>query len=794
MEIFYSAEFIKYIDRFKSKNDSLAANLIKIQEKIIKANSVNDLYEINSLGFKKYKGTKKNVYGIDFGLPGSSNTAGERIIATFVEEFEKEYFKDYLNDNIGLIFHTVSKHDAQSKKASNISNPPKEYYYQEDDNYYVIDKNDHKKIEESINLNSKYEKLRSNNIETPRQIVLTSDKTTIIEDFLSNPQPTIISGIAGSGKTVLITELMERLILSNPNSKVLFVTMSEKLCLDVGKRLQFVNNSNLEFRTLKNLLRRDNTDLEFESLEIFERFIQDYKNDTKGNHMFRNEVIKFLEKNEIYNIYSEIYGLITGSMLLNWDRKTTDQITLNDYKNLPRDYKVININDLELVYELTKIYIDYLKNKKLSLLNSECMEKNLTNIKSEYDYIIVDEIQDLTEVQIYYLYNLVENKNNVVFAGDPNQVINPTFFDIGRIGSLFTINNPKFNIVTRLNKNFRNSVYLTQLINFVDQIRNQYLPARKEEYSQIEESHNISDGNIYNFVGKEEVLYEALDYSNVYILVSEKSKANQDDDREVLSITEFKGMEEDTIILKNIISDYIEQFDSIFSNSKKDNALLEYYFNLFYVGITRTKYNLIIYEEKKSVFFDKLLKETNNIIEEINVITKELFNFDKSASGFINRAKKLIDNKKYDNALKALEKAKFAYDYDTLKIEQKQDIDKYFNICNIYLNNTTDRELAKIFEDKRYYDYALIHFTSLNNYFKVAIINLYLNGYEKGAREFELNCSKYDINIFDIYKLNNEDYNKVLDDYIENKNLLIDIKMENIDSNIKKFHEIIERI
>ncbi|HHX67381.1 MAG TPA: hypothetical protein GX708_04905, partial [Gallicola sp.] len=190
----------------------------------------------------------------------------------------------------------------------------------------------------------------------------------------------------------------------------------------------------------------------------------------------------------------------------------------------------------------------------------------------------------------------------------------------------------------------------------------------------------------------------------------------------------------------------------------------------------------------------KLLKETNNIIEEINVITKELFNFDKSASGFINRAKKLIDNKKYDNALKALEKAKFAYDYDTLKIEQKQDIDKYFNICNIYLNNTTDRELAKIFEDKRYYDYALIHFTSLNNYFKVAIINLYLNGYEKGAREFELNCSKYDINIFDIYKLNNEDYNKVLDDYIENKNLLIDIKMENIDSNIKKFHEIIERI
>ena len=145
MEIFYSAEFIKYIDRFKSKNDSLAANLIKIQEKIIKANSVNDLYEINGLGFKKYKGTKKNVYGIDFGLPGSSNTAGERIIATFVEEFEKEYFKDYLNDNIGLIFHTVSKHDAQSKKASNISNPPKEYYYQEDDNYYVIDKNDHKK-------------------------------------------------------------------------------------------------------------------------------------------------------------------------------------------------------------------------------------------------------------------------------------------------------------------------------------------------------------------------------------------------------------------------------------------------------------------------------------------------------------------------------------------------------------------------------------------------------------------------------------------------------------------------
>lgn len=65
-------------------------------------------------------------------------------------------------------------------------------------------------------------------------------------------------------------------------------------------------------------------------------------------------------------------------------------------------------------------------------------ELELDNIE-KYDFIVVDELQDLTEKQIYLLYKLVKNPENVLFSGDFNQTMNATYFNTHRIKSLFTL-------------------------------------------------------------------------------------------------------------------------------------------------------------------------------------------------------------------------------------------------------------------------------------------------------------------------------------------------------------------
>ncbi len=44
-----------------------------------------------------------------------------------------------------------------------------------------------------------------------------------------------------------------------------------------------------------------------------------------------------------------------------------------------------------------------------------------------FDFVITNEIQDLTEIQIYGLIRLARNRNHLLFSGDINQTIRPTF-------------------------------------------------------------------------------------------------------------------------------------------------------------------------------------------------------------------------------------------------------------------------------------------------------------------------------------------------------------------------------
>ena len=59
------------------------------------------------------------------------------------------------------------------------------------------------------------------------------------------------------------------------------------------------------------------------------------------------------------------------------------------------------------------------------------------------------------------------------------------------------------------------------------------------------------------------------------------------------TISEFKGKEFDNIIVYNILSDYADIYEEVYKKESLKEGHYSYYFNRFYVSITRANYNLV---------------------------------------------------------------------------------------------------------------------------------------------------------------------------------------------------------
>ncbi len=87
------------------------------------------------------------------------------------------------------------------------------------------------------------------------------------------------------------------------------------------------------------------------------------------------------------------------------------------------------------------------------------------NYKGFFDLIVVDEVQDYTEVQILFLTKLLKDKGRIIFIGDLHQLIHASNFSETRLKQILK-NHYNINVGTnRLEKNFRNQRYIVELAN-----------------------------------------------------------------------------------------------------------------------------------------------------------------------------------------------------------------------------------------------------------------------------------------------------------------------------------------
>ncbi|MDP0489060.1 MAG: hypothetical protein Q7K36_06055 [Fusobacterium sp. JB020] len=544
-------------------------------------------------------------------------------------------------------------------------------------------------------------------------------------EALKKGNPLFVAGSAGSGKSTItlrkILNLEEHQFEYNIK-KIGYFTRNLLLKDDVESKYSVFrsleNDEIVEFYTLNNYYKK--------VLNIDKRKIVDFQNFKEFLKISFPNVEKL--KIELSNIYFEILGIIEGLMssgkVDNWDRnRGTSYLSLEDYLNLSKNYSALDEKQKKEIYKICKKYNQWKKNNGYYDSNDlavKCL------IKDEiFDFIVVDEIQDFTEVEIYLLFSLTKNKNNMLIAGDIHQMIAVNAFSFERMRNLYYSKNIKV-FESLLSKNYRNSEKIVKLANGLTDIRKKYIGDKGIE--DYKESFVVKEGTV-NVSNLDFGMLKKMNRSNAAILVSD----NQDKEflldkglHRIFTIEEIKGLEYEDIICFNIISKNLWAWEKILSKEVKLDQRYRKYFNLFYVGITRAVKNLIIMEEEL---------DGNPLFAKLNTI----LSLEKSEDNIV---KKIIEEKSESTKEEWLEEGKKMYKLEKLKKEKEE----FFNA-----GDPTWIFRREIEEDIFNGDYKIalkkIEVYNLNNrkikYKKMIVDNIL-------ERKDEIKCLKYMFDILNI--------------------------------------------
>jgi hypothetical protein len=459
------------------------------------------------------------------------------------------------------------------------------------------------------------------------------DKVLSFDDdqdkILSLSLPQIIVGSAGSGKTALTLEKTKSL-----TGKVLYVTLSPYLA-ENSARLFYSNgyeNEELEidflsYREFIETLRvPESTEFDF---RMFERWFSRYKQATKLK--------------DAHKTFEEFRGVITG-----WNIRK-EYLSAEDYYGLGVKQSIFLANEREMVYPLFEKYLHYLKENNYYDINilSHQWQSLCT---PAYDFIVIDEVQDLTNIQLHLILRSLKTPTNFMLCGDSNQVVYPNFFSWSHLKSMFYQSDLKGDEIKILSANYRNSQTISELANRLLKIKYARFGSIDKESNYLVSTVSETKGEIVIVEDKGNAIADlgrktrrSVKYAVLVLRNEDKEKAKQLFQTPLIfSVQESKGLEYENIILYNFVTDNAAEFNAICegvtekdllveelayarTKNKNDKSLETYkfYVNSLYVAITRAIKNVYITEKEKDHRLIRLLNISadateKNIREEVS--------------------------------------------------------------------------------------------------------------------------------------------------------------------------------
>ncbi|MEA3410728.1 MAG: AAA family ATPase [Pseudomonadota bacterium] len=417
--------------------------------------------------------------------------------------------------------------------------------------------------------------------------------------------PLIVIGSAGSGKTVLTLEKMKEAI-----GDVLYVTRSAYL----------VHNS----RDLYYALGYENEDQTIDFLS-FQEYLESIHVPPGRELTFREfgqwhgrqRVAR--ELRDAHQLFEEFKGVLTGP--------ATDApyLSREEYLGLGIKQSIFSTGEREKVYDLFGRYRAHMVEQgcyDANILSYEYMER----VVPGYDFVVVDEVQDLTNIQLQLVLKSLREPHGFVLCGDSNQIVHPNFFSWSKLKSYFYRQEGEAapaELIRILDTNYRNSPEVTEVANRVLKIKNARFGSIDKESNYLVRSNAHNRGVVVllrdDAAVKREIDRKTRTSTRFAIIVmhpEQKALVKQHFGTPlVFSIQEAKGLEYENVVLYNFTSNDAQRFREIArgvahedllgdelayarARDKGDKSLEIYKFhiNALYVAITRAVKNIYLIE------------------------------------------------------------------------------------------------------------------------------------------------------------------------------------------------------
>ena len=570
-------------------------------------------------------------------------------------------------------------------------------------------------------------------IEKPKVIVppLTKKQETISN---SVDKPLICTGCAGSGKT-LISVYMYIYLLdkdfggteTTAPENLVYITYNENAKENAANQIkEIVSTANCKtiYEFFYDIAKPDLQDLKFAD----ETHFTWWWNNKISDHLFKSKINSISQSNPIKYVYTFYRGLFKGSTY-RW-KKTYDDVCLTkeEMKDL-LSKESIESEKIDLIYNICEMYQKYLFDNKMFDDNdlARYAAKRLTKgLSKKYLHIILDEVQDLTEVQLDAVVKASNDKRKLYFFGDQNQSINPTLFNLDFI-EMCLIKNDSYiepQDIHRLRNSYRFGPHLAKYINKLVKLKQKWigtLSLEETEGSNKDIEKNRWAGKAENADVIKSILLKASNSANAIIIVPDIKVKNELKDmygdefaKRVTTIYDSKGLEWDYVVLYNMLKFNEDKYLEMINGKGKYSTLHRMIFNQYYVGCTRAVSCFSVLETNLNT------KIKDEIIGELQTISQTNLSLyiqeENDAASWYNEGVRLFDAGIYDLSYAAFEKAEV-----TIEEEPRMEI------ASLLLDPSakSDLTLAKMCREKHFYKEAAAVYQNAKNNNMAKLMNIY---------------------------------------------------------------------
>ena len=442
--------------------------------------------------------------------------------------------------------------------------------------------------------------------------------------------PLIVVGSAGSGKTVLTLEKMKE-----AEGNVLYVTRSPYLA-DSARELYYGMNYH-----------NDEQDVSFYS---FAEFLESIRVPQSREMTFREFAGWFARHRtatgikDAHQFYEEVHGVITGASADNpW-------LSKEEYLALGVRQSIYAVDERAKVYDLFDKYLAHLQSAGRHDSNVLSFEYQAL-AKPVWDFVVVDEVQDLTNVQLHLVLRTLTDPTRFILCGDSNQIVHPNFFSwaglkrhfYGRSFASEDEGNPQerpgtfvetTDVLRVLTTNYRSSRQVTEMANRILRLKTARFRSVDRESNYLVTSNSDTAGVVALLPDEQRLVGElnartrtSTRFAVIVLHPDDKAKARTRFNTPLIfSIQEAKGLEYENIILYDFISSADDRFREICrdvdaeqvragelryarARDKSDKSLeiFKFHINALYVATTRAVANVYLVESSpRQRLFDLL--------------------------------------------------------------------------------------------------------------------------------------------------------------------------------------------